>query len=35
MDALAEIPDPEGWDQIKSELGPVRFPHFSFDTAQT
>ncbi|MEA5669408.1 DUF4123 domain-containing protein [Stenotrophomonas sp. MH1] len=35
MDALAEIPDPEGWDQIKSELGPVRFPYFAFDTAQT
>lgn len=34
LDALADIPDPEGWDQIKGELGPVRLPKFAFDTAQ-
>ena len=35
MDAFAEIPDPEGWEQIKRELDSVWLLQRSFDAAHT
>lgn len=33
VDVLASIPDPEGWQRIKGELGPVGFSEHPFEAA--
>ncbi|MCD9087050.1 DUF4123 domain-containing protein [Stenotrophomonas sp. SY1] len=35
QDALAVIPDPEGWEQIKSELELIKPQQYAFDAAHT